>query len=279
MCTHPWIQRAGSAAIILTALLLAGCGPGASATPAKTGGNTPASPTASAVPAVVTTNVISVPQTDLFVPYIAVADAGDTITWVNNDTMLHTVVTGPTNGVINPVQFQLVLPAGQHAELTLRTPGVYYYYCGAHAALNSQGRAVAFSSVRPYPLAMDGILYVRGPGMSGLSSATVTLTAGNAFTPWITVVNSGAAVAWTNQTGQTEDLRTAPGYGSLSPVQLSFAIPASGSHSYTFTTPGIYDYYTSEGATLDTTWLRPAARPGAPGYPVPMEGIVIVLSA
>jgi plastocyanin len=161
----------------------------------------------------------------------------------------------------------------------LRKPGVYYYYCGAHAALNSQGRAAAFSSVRPYPLAMDGILYVRGPGLSGLPSATVTLAPDNALTPWITVVNPGAQVTWVNQTGQGEDLRTAPGYGGLTPVPLAFAVPAAGSHSYTFTAPGIYDYYTTEGATLDTTWLRPAARPGAPGYPVPMEGIVVVLTA
>jgi plastocyanin len=274
-----WIKSTGSVALIVSALLLASCSHGAATTHAKTAGNAPVSPTATALPAVITTNVISVPQTDLFVPYIAVAEAGDTITWVNNDTMLHTVVTGPTNGVVDPVQFQLVLPAGQHAQLTLRTPGVYYYYCGAHAALNSQGRAAAFSSVRPYPLAMDGILYVRGPGLSGLPSATVTLTSGDAFTPWIIVVNPGAKVTWTNQTRQTEVLWTAPGYGGLNPVKLAITVVSGGSSSYVFTTPGIYDYYTTAGAMLDTTWLRPAARQGAPGYPVPMEGIVVVLSA
>jgi plastocyanin len=279
MRTHSWVRRTGSATIVLSTLLLANCGNGVPATQVRTGGNPSVKPTvAAAGPAVMDTEVISVPQTDLFVPYIAVAEAGDTVTWVNNDTMLHTVVTGPTNGVIDPVQFQLVLPAGQHAEITLRQPGIYYYYCGAHTALNSQGRAAAFSSVRPYPLAMDGILYVRGPGMSGLSSATVTLMQNNALTPWITVLNPGATLTWLNHTGQREDLRTTPGYGGLTPVPLAVTVPSGGSSSYTFTTPGVYDYYATAGATLDPTWLRPTARLGVPGYPVPMEGIVVVLN-
>src|SRR5579862_3444673 len=119
-----------------------------------------------------------IPENDIFSPYMLVMNAGDRVTWVNDDSMVHSVVTVPRagGGVLDPTPFQLVLAPGQQGGIVLRQPGLYYYYCAVHAALTPQGRAAAFSSVRPYPVAMDGFIYVRGPGLSGVPATTVTLS-------------------------------------------------------------------------------------------------------
>jgi plastocyanin len=260
--------------VLLSILLLAGCGETATAH----GPGTPGSiATISSGPH---THLILIPGTDLFAPYITVADAGDTISWINDDTVLHTIVTTPTQegGAINPIQFQFVLPPGKQVSIILTVPGIYYYYCAAHAALNSQNRAVAFRSVRPYPLAMDGIIYLRGTGLSGVANATVTIASTNQFDPWLAIVNAGATVTWVNQTHRSQRIQTVPGYGPVDPTPFTLQIAPGASESLTFKTPGIYDYYATGSAGLDREWMRPVALPGVAGYPVPMEGIIAVLS-
>jgi plastocyanin len=274
MSIRTWRSRVGGVALLLGALLLAGCATSATAVSAPT-----ATPTSTATPSTSVNHIVTIPNNDIFAPYISVINAGDTVTWVNSDTVLHTVVTTATSGgdTINPIQFQLVLPAGKQAGVLLRSPGLYYYYCGAHAGLTSQGRAAAFTTVRAYPVAMDGFIYVRGPGLSGLSSATINLSSDNQFNPWIVIVNSGASVTWVNQTAQPTSVRSSASYGLVDPVPLDFALAPGASKSMAMSTPGVYDYYSTATARLDPVWARPSAMSGAAGYPVPAEGIIVVL--
>jgi plastocyanin len=276
MRAQPWQTRVGNlflALSMLGALVLAGCGQEASAVPKAT--STATSPLVGGP----SNHVVIIPQNDIFAPYVLVINQGDSVTWLNDDTMMHTVVSAPraAGGTIDPTSFQLVLQPGQQSTITLRDAGVYYYYCGAHATLTSQGRAAANSNVRPYPLAMDGFIYVRGSRVSAPSSASVTMSANNQFTPWITVLSLGATVTWSNSTQQARELTTIPGYGDVNPQSFDVHVPAGGTASFTFRTPGIYDYYATGVATLDPIWQRAKAQPGVAGYPVAMEGVIAIL--
>jgi plastocyanin len=263
----------GAVLAMTSALSLTACGTGATALgssvtptsiPASNGGGS--------------SHVVVIPNNDIFAPYIMDMAAGDSVTWVNEDTVLHTIVTTPQalGGTLNPIPIQLVIAPGKAASMTLNQPGLYYYVCDAHASAQDTGPAVAHTGVRPYPLPMDGFLYVRGPGVSGAPNPEVIMSSDDRFTPWITIVNPGATITWKNQTSQRLHLKGVPGYGHVNPTNLAFDVAAGGTESTTFQVVGIYDYYTTEQARLDSVWLRPAAISGTAGYPAPMEGIVAV---
>jgi len=261
---------------MLVALLLAGCS-GAGARPtAHPSGSSTATPFSDTGPA---THVIVIPNNDLFSPYIAVVNVGDTVSWINDDTVLHTIVTAPAEAGrgINPVPFQFVVDPGKEAHVLLQQGGLYYYFCDAHAELKAQGSAAARAGVRAYPIPMDGFIYVRDQRISGIPAQTIAMTADNRFVPWLTIVNQAATVTWANQTQRPLDVQGVPGYGSINPAPLTFQVTAGGSHALTFTTPGIYDYYATASAKLDPAWQRPVAREGVAGYPIPMAGVVVVL--
>jgi plastocyanin len=222
--------------------------------------------------------VITIPNNDIFAPYMTVLNAGDSVTWLNQDSVLHTILSAPSiqGGAVNPQQFQIVLGAGKAASLTLRHPGLYYYYCDAHTTFQDQGPAAARPGMRAYPVPMDGFLYVLGSGVSGLAKQSVILSTDDRFTPWLTLINPGGTVTWTNQTQRALTVQGAPGYGLVNPTPLTMQIAPGSSASHTFTSVGVYDYYAAERASLDPIWMRPAALPGTAGYPIPMEGIVAV---
>jgi plastocyanin len=278
MRTRRWQASTSIILVLFSVTLLANCGQSSTTAGTRRASGT-VTPTETPTGVEPVNHVVIVPATDLFAPYILVTNAGDSVTWMNDDAVVHTVVTVPraAGGAIDPEPFQIVLQPGQQSTMTLRSPGVYYYYCGAHATLTSQVRAAAMSGMRPYPLPMDGFIYVRGPGLSGLATATITLSADNQFNPWITVLNRGATVTWANQSGQAQDIVSIPGYGAVNPVAIALHVAAGASVSYRFTTAGIYDYYTTGPANLDPIWQRARARSGVSGYPVPMEGIIVTL--
>lgn len=265
------------ALIALASLLISGCGAASvSGSHAQAPGSSTASSTTDAGGAV--NRTIIIPNNDIFAPYIAQLNVGDTVTWVNEDTVLHTILTTSTvqGDAVNPTQFQFVLGAGKSASLTLRQPGLYYYYCDAHATLVADGPAAARIGVRAYPLPMDGFLYVLGQGISASANQTVNMSSDNRFTPWITITNPGGAVRWMNQSQRTITLHGVQGYGLLNPTPLDLRVAPGSSAAITFQTVGIYDYYSVDSAKVVPVWLRPEALPGVAGYPVPMEGIVAV---
>jgi plastocyanin len=270
---------AGRASLIVVAfgaLLLSSCGVGSAGNAPSASGL--ATVTAVAQGAGASNHAIIIPNNDIFAPYMTVLNAGDTVTWLNQDAMLHTVLTAPTTlgDAVNPEQFQIVLGPGKAASRTLRQAGLYYYYCDAHTTFHEQGPAEARPGMRGYPVPMDGFLYVRGPGISGVAKQSVIMSADDRFTPWLTVINPGGTVTWTNQTQRALTVQGAPGYGLVNPTPLTMQIAPGSSASLTFRTVGIYDYYAAERASLDPLWMRPAAMQGVASYPTPMEGIVAV---
>lgn len=262
--------------LVLGSLFLSSCGetsaPGSQAAPASTA--TAATYGSSGA----SNHTVIIPNNDMFTPYIAQLNVGDTVTWVNADTVLHTILTTPSKegNAINPEQFQYVLGPGKSASFTPRQPGLYYYYCDAHASLPDGGAALARKGVRPYPIPMDGFLYVRGTGISAAANQTVTMDADNRFAPWLTIVNVGGSVSWKNQTQQAIRVQGTPGYGLLNPTPLDFQVAPGSTSTTTFQTVGVYDYYSPGSAKLAPVWLRPEAIAGKAGYPAPMEGIVAV---
>lgn len=273
---RPWSYHT---AILVVLLTLTGCGAAGNATAQKK--NTP-NPTATSIvtPSYTAPYTITVPNNDIFTPYIAIIPAGAPINWINADSVLHTVIGGPTSdgGVINPAPFQLVLQPGDQQTMTLRSPGLYYYYCGAHATPDATGRAASMANTRAYPLSMDGFIDVVGAGLSGQSTAAINMTTAGGFSPWMIVVNRGATVAWKNATQQAISLATTRAQGALNPTPLAMQVQPGATSTQVMSVPGVYDYYSTQDATLNTIWNRPSARQGAPGYPVPMEGIIVVLN-
>lgn len=266
--------------IVAAAFLATGCATASGAPPQASSTATP-TPTSPAAGSGAVPFTITVPGTDLFTPYIAVIPTGTPIHWLNADTVLHTVISGPTSdgGAINPAPFQLVLQPGDEQTLTLRQSGLYYYYCGAHATAGADGRAASMSNTRAYPLAMDGFIYAVGTGLSGSPSATINMTTNDTFAPWMTVLTRGGSITWTNQTAQVMSITTTQKRDALNPVPLAVQVQPGGKTTLTLNTPGVYNYYSPQAATLDTQWNRPIARKGAQTYPAPMEGIIVVLAS
>jgi plastocyanin len=105
--------RASMIAIAFGALLLSSCGVGSA------GNVTPAARTATATVAAqsggASNHVITIPNNDIFAPYMTVRNAGDTVIWLNQDAILHTILTAPTTqgGAVDPEQFQIVLGPGK----------------------------------------------------------------------------------------------------------------------------------------------------------------------
>lgn len=85
MRAQPWQLAAGKlflALSVLSMLALAGCGQLALAGP---------SPTATATTALAggpANHDVIIPQTDLFAPYLLAINSGDSVTWMNDDTMV-----------------------------------------------------------------------------------------------------------------------------------------------------------------------------------------------
>lgn len=210
--------------------------------------------------------VVTVPG-DSYDPAAIVIDVGQTVTWVNKDTDPHVSTTVPGT----PASFTLVHPAGKSASFTFTKAGIYPYYCLDHATFNpSLHRAAARKEADTFPVAMEGLIVVRGPGLTGAQSATMKI-AGGAYGPDIAVVRAGGKVTWINE---DHTAHTATFVGAGTP-NLSLAAGKSG--SATFAKPGVYFFYDRRFATYNSKLGLAAAKKGAPSFPIAMQGYVVVL--
>jgi plastocyanin len=90
-------------------------------------------------------------------------------------------------------------------------------------------------------------------------------------------VRPHTAVTWTNHDAVDHTITTTPDKTAyLNPAPLSLSVPAGGSVSYTFTKPGLYQYFDTTMATWNGDIHRVKANDGAPSYLLAMEGIVWV---
>ncbi len=100
---------------------------------------------------------IVMPEADRFLPLSMAVKQGTQVTWTNLDSDAHTVLTDP--GV--SIQFKFVVPANGNASYTFDKPGIYPYYCDAHATWNAEIKRVqARPGSSEYPAAMEGVVFV-----------------------------------------------------------------------------------------------------------------------
>jgi len=222
-------------------------------------------------------HAITIPS-DSYVPAAIVINAGDTVTWINKDSDKHTAVTVPGA----PEAFTLAAYPGKSVTHKFTKPGVYVYYCQEHSTYDPQlRRVVARKESDAFPIAMEGIIVVKGPGFTGGPSASIDVSAG-AFSPDVVVVRAGGKVTWTN--ADTDRYRVTwtsvgseeQGVGaSAGAPRLDLA--AGKGQTATFGQAGVYLFYCELHATYNGKLGLAAANKGARTFPVSMEGYVIVL--
>ncbi len=204
---------------------------------------------------------------DSYLPPAVTIDVGQTVTWVNKDTDPHVTTSVPGA----PVSFTLVHQPGKSTSYTFSKAGVYPYYCLDHATFNTTLRRVAArKEADQFPVAMEGLVVVRGLGLTGGQAATVKIS-GDVYAPYIAVVRAGGKVTWIND---DHAAHTAVFTGSGMP-KLSLA--AGKSASATFAKPGVYLFYDERFATYDAKLGLAGAKKGSPHFPVAMQGFVVVL--
>jgi plastocyanin len=87
---------------------------------------------------------ITIPDEDRFSPFAMTVHVGTTITWVNNDTDDHTLVSDDAFNTAGHFGTNVVIKAnGGKVSLTFRHPGVFPYYCRFHAMLDGQHQPIA----------------------------------------------------------------------------------------------------------------------------------------
>lgn len=108
---------------------------------------------------------------DQFLTEFLAITQGGTVSWHNEDTDAHIVaaVTGwpvpvnPTDLGVNQIEGTQGVPHGQTKVITFNKPGLYYYYCPAHASVNTTWHRVqANKDASEFPLPMEGFILVRG---------------------------------------------------------------------------------------------------------------------
>jgi plastocyanin len=256
-----WITRRVSALALFGAVgvLTASCG-GSSGSPS--GGSAAGLPS---------TATVSIPKADRFEPFLLEIAAGGTVTFTNQDTDTHTVVSMPTD----PVDFKLVVASGKSVKQTFTQPGIYGYYCDAHSEYDrTSGLVKADKAADAYPISMYGIILVAGDSLPlSAGKAKIVMPDADRFLPLATAVKQGTQVTWTNLDSDAHTVLTDPGVSS----QFKFVVPANGSASYTFDKPGIFAYFCDAHASWNAEIMRVQARPGSSEYPAAMEGVVFVL--
>jgi len=203
---------------------------------------------------------------DYYSPAVLVINAGDTVTFVNKDTDPHVTTSVPGA----PEAFTIANAAGKSQFYKFTKPGIYQYYCLTHATYDAKlRRVVAHKDADTFPIAMEGLIVVKGPGLVGASEASLTFADGD-LAPNVAVIKAGGKVTWTNDGKDRVLVFHEGGPGKL-------ALPAGKSGTATFAKPGVYLFYDSNAATMDEETELAKAKPGTKVFPVSMQGFVVAL--
>lgn len=115
------------------------------------------------------------------------------------------------------------------------------------------------------------------PAVSPNPSEVTILKAQDLFSPFILTVQPGTTVTWQNSDSASHSITTTwDSSVFLNPQPFSLTMPANATASFTFTKPGVYDYFDNALARWDTTDHRVSANQGVPNYPLAMEGVIWV---
>lgn len=222
----------------------------------------------------------------LFRPFLLAIQPGTRVSWQNEDSVAHTIVTTATNtAVLNPQALRLSVAAGKTVSYALTRPGLYDYFDPTQANWNSTDQRVsARQEVPHYPMAMEGMLWVQGP-LSGLSSpVTIIIPGRDLFSQYAIALPQGGTAIWQNADQDEHRIAFVPGWQApINPVNPGTLIlkgrqtqPDGGRGRLTFTTPGLYYYYCPLHASIQSTWKRAQAFKDASEAPIPMEGFILV---
>ena len=272
MLQTPRRLRPTLGAVGMIAILFAACATSAITPPAK------------AIPA---THDFTITAGHSFSPFIQVVPMNSTVAFINNDSINHDFVsTDDSNAFLNPAAFSSMLAPHSEQETTFSQPGVYEIYDDVLGKWNpDQHRVTALrdtpiSTATPYPSAVECILWVQGDisGLPATAQNTFTSDSVNFQTNFV-AITKGGTVSWQNASAAAMTMQTVPGWSApLNPVAIppTTIAPNNGTKTITFTTPGLYYYYSSTYADVDPTTHRAVAHAGSASYPVPTEGFVLV---
>lgn len=243
------------------------------------------------------TKVLSLPTTitipkaqDLFMPFILVVSLHSTVTWQNDDTIMHVVTTtAQQNNSLNPQLFSFHVLAGKRAQFTFSQSGLYHYYDTTTSSWNATlSRVAAHRGTPHFPLAMDGVIWVQGP-ISNLPTVAINaIPAGHdEFSNEFQAIRSSGSVTWHNFDEDPHFIGLVPGWSNLlNPIDIGLYrvagtddIPGGASTTVLFDTPGLYYYHCRNHTEIDPLTNRAQALPMSSEYPVPMEGFVLVLGS
>jgi plastocyanin len=225
---------------------------------------------------------------ELFMPFIQVIRPRTTLTWQNQDSHSHTVMTTwDHSSFLNPEPFSLIVAPGKKASFTFTTPGIYDYFDNTQARWDgSDHRVVANKGGPLFPLAMEGIVWVQG-SITGLPSTATNIIPGGKdefSTDFIAIAQNGS-MTWRNHDTDAHFVSLVDGWdapvnaASLGVVEVKGtqdAPPVGGTATIQFHNPGLYYYYCTAHAAVNSSWHRAQALKVASEYPVPMEGFVLV---
>ena len=192
--------------------------------------------------------------TPVFTPRVALAQPGQTVVIANSSGQDLQVRTTPHN----PASFQIDVPAGGSARLTLTTPGLYHFYDAATAQVidYQAGNDVvhALPGAPDAALPDQGWLFVPGGGGVPTDQRIMVPSSHDLLAPRVAVVRVGGSVLFHNHDTDAHNLVTDP----ADPAGAAFELlgtdgePALGGaeRRVTFTAPGLYHVYCSIHARI-----------------------------
>jgi plastocyanin len=230
---------------------------------------------------------------ELFEPFLLAVQPNTTVIWQNHDTATHTIMTTPEQtSFLNLHAFSLTVATGQRVQFKLIEPGLYHYYDPTLATWNtSDARVAANKGVPNYPLAMEGVIWVKG-AISNLPSATTNRIPSmhDDFVTEFLAITPGS-VSWHNFDTDPHFVALVPGWeasGDPSQAKINPAdvgvnriagtadVPGGDTITVIFSKPGLYYYYCVNHAHIDAATHRAEAFKSASEYPIPMEGFILV---
>lgn len=219
-----------------------------------------------------------------FSPFIQVVPVNTTVAFINNDVVGHNIInTLNSNSFLNPVAYGMTLLPHTQQETTFTAPGIYDIYDNVFATYNdAEQRVTALpqSPVAPYPLAIEGILWVQGDisGLSATADATINTNTHNIDNNFL-AITKGGSIAWHNDSTTAVTLQPVPGWQApINPVALPpITIAGLATVNQTYSTPGLYYFYSPTYADINQTLHRAVSRSTSADFPVAFEGFVLVV--
>ncbi len=225
---------------------------------------------------------------EMFNPYILPVQLNTTVTWQNNDTVTHTIMTTPDQTTFLNIQaITLNVAAGQSVKYKFTKPGLYHYYDNTMANWDTAiARVKANKGVPNYPLAMDGVIWVQGFIGDLPAGATNHIPFGHdEFAREFVAINDIGTLSLRNFDTDPHFVALVPDLPApLNPGEIGSNriggtddVPGGETITLIFNKPGLYYYYCTNHALVNKDWHRAQAFKQTSEYPIPMEGFLLVI--